>query len=62
MVDYENVVKDLRLNWLKNIVDDSYNSFWKLYLSDLLSSHRGLVLLYCNYDVHRLNTFTRFLL
>ena len=38
MVDYENVVKDLRLNWLKNIVDDSYNSFWKLYLRIVFTS------------------------
>ena len=52
MFDYEKIVKAPRLNWLKKIVDDSYNSSWKLYLSDLLSSHRGLFLLNCNYDVH----------
>ena len=45
MVDYENMIKALRLSWLKKIVDDSYNSFWKLYLSDFLSSHGGLFLL-----------------
>ena len=43
MIDYENMIKALRLSWLKKIVDDGYNCFWKLYLSDLLSSHGGLV-------------------
>ena len=50
------MVKALRLIWLKNIVDDRYNSFWQLYLSDLLSSHEGLFLPNCDYDVDKLNT------
>ena len=60
MVDYENMIKALRLSWLKKIVDDGYNCFWKLYLSDLLSSHGGLFLLNCNYDVDKLNTLPDF--
>ena len=62
MVDYENMIKALRLSWLKKIVDDGYNCFWKLYLSDLLSSHGGLFLLNCNYDVDKLNTLADLLL
>ena len=42
MVDYESMVKALRLSWLKRIIDDSFSSFWKLYLNDLLSRHGGL--------------------
>ena len=57
MVDYENMVKTLRLNWLK-VVDDSYNSLWKLYLTYLLSSHGGLFLLNCNYDDDKLKINT----
>ena len=55
MVDYENMVKALRLSWLKRIIDDSCSSFWKLYLNDLLSSHGGLFLFNCNYAVDKLN-------
>ena len=62
MVDYENMIKALRLGWLKKIVDHGYNCFWKLYLSDLLSSHGGLFLLDCNYDVVRLNTYPIFIM
>ena len=43
-MDYENIVIALRLNWLRRIVYDSYNSGWKFYLNDLLSSHGGLFL------------------
>ena len=35
MVDYENMVKALRLSWLKRIIDDSCSGFWKLHLNDL---------------------------
>ena len=54
--DYENMVTALRLNWLRRIVDD--NSFWKLYLNDLLSSPGGLFVFTCYYDVDKLNTLT----
>ena len=53
MVDYENTLIALRFNRLRRIVDDSYNSFWKLYLNDLLSSHGELFLFKCNYDVDK---------
>ena len=56
MVDYENTVITLRLSRLRRIFDDSYDSFWKLYLNDLLSSHGGFFLLKCNYDFGKLNT------
>ena len=60
MVDYENMVKALRLSWLKRITDDSRSSFWKLYLNDLLSSHGGLFVFNCNYAVDRLNILPHF--
>ena len=55
MVDYENMVKALRLSWLKRTIDDSCSSFWKLYLNDLLSSQGGLLVFNCNYAVDKLN-------
>ena len=58
MVDYENMVKALRLSWLKRIIDDSCSSFWKLYLNDLLSSHGGLFVFNCNYAVNNIQSTT----
>ena len=55
MVDYKNMVKALRLSWLKRIIDDSCSGFWKLYLNDLLSSNGGLFVFNCNYAVDKLN-------
>ena len=46
LVDYENIVIALRLNWLRRIVDDSYNSFWKFYLNDFLISSHGELFLF----------------
>ena len=43
MVDYENMVKALRLSWLKRIIDDS------------CSSHGGLFVFNCNYAANKLN-------
>ena len=54
-VDYENMVKALRLSWLKRIINDSCSSFWKLYLNDLLRSHGGLFVFNGNYVVDKLN-------
>lgn len=55
MVDYENMVKALRLSWLKRIIDDSCSGFWKLYFNDLLSSNGGLFVFNSNYAVDNLN-------
>ena len=35
MLDYDNMVKALRLSWLKRIVDPYYVGFWKSYLDHL---------------------------
>ena len=65
MLDYENMVKALRLSWLKRIVDPDYFGFWKSYLDHLLVYEGGLFLIQCNYDINRLTisaTFYRELL
>ena len=36
MLDYDNMVKALRLSWLKRIVNPDYFGFWKSYLDQLL--------------------------
>ena len=54
MLDYDNMVKALRLSWLKRIVDPDYVSFWKSYLDLLLENEGGLFLIQCNYDINRL--------
>ena len=53
MVDYDNMVKALRLSWLKRIVDPDYFGFWKSYLDHLLVNEAGLFLIQCNYDINR---------
>ena len=54
MIDYENMIKAIRLSWLKGIMDVECSSFWKLYLDYLLSKQRGLFILKCNY-VNQMN-------
>ena len=54
MLDYDNMVKALRLSWLKRIVDPDYVGFWKCYLDLLLVNEGGLFLIQCNYDINRL--------
>ena len=41
MLDYDNMVKVLRLSWLKRIVDPDYFGFWKSYLDHLLVNEGG---------------------
>ena len=53
MLDYDNIVKALRLSWLKRIVDPDYFGFWKSYLDHLLVNEGGLFLIQCNYDINR---------
>ena len=55
MIDYENMIKALRLSWLKRIMDVECSGFWKLYLDYLLSKQGGLFIFQCNYDVNQIN-------
>ena len=55
MIDYETIVKALRLSWLKRIVDVECCGFWKH-----LSNKGGLFLLECNYDVKQTNSLPIF--
>ena len=41
IIDYDNMVKALRLSWLKRIVDPDYFGFWKSYLDHLLVNKGG---------------------
>ena len=61
MLDYDNMVKALRLSWLKRIVDPDYSGFWKSYLDHLLVNEGGLFLIQCNYDVNRLTILSNLL-
>ena len=42
MIDYETIVRALRLSWLKQIVDVECCGFWKHYLNYFLSNKGGL--------------------
>jgi len=55
MIDYETILRALRLSWLKRIVDIECCGFWKHYLNYLLSNKGGLFFLECNYDVKQTN-------
>ena len=55
MIDYENIVKAMRLSWLKRIFDENYTGFWKSYLDHSLGGYGGLFLFNCNYDPNKLN-------
>ena len=56
MIDYETMIKALRLSWLKRITDEDASGFWKCYLNYLLEKEGGLfLLLQCNYDVNQMN-------
>ena len=43
MLDYDSMVKALRLGWLKRIVDPDYFGFWKSYLDHLLVNEGGFI-------------------
>jgi len=60
MLDYDNMVKALRLSWLKRIVDPDYFGFWKSYLNHLLVNEGRLFLIQCNYIINRLTTSATF--
>ena len=50
MIDYESMIKALRLSWLKRIFDKNCNGFWKSYFNYLLKNQGGQFLLECNYS------------
>ena len=60
MIDYDNMVKSLSLNYLKRIVDPDYSGFWKSYFYFILKNNGGLFLLQCNYDVNQTTILTTF--
>ena len=60
MLDYDNMVKALRLSWLKRIVDADYFGFWKSHLDHLLVNEGGLFLIQCNYDINRVTISANF--
>jgi len=60
MLDYDHIIKALRLSWLKRIIDPDYSGFWKLYLNYLLRSEGGLFLIECNYDINHVTLPTTF--
>ena len=59
MVDIENMIKSLRLAWLKRIFGNN-SSAWKNYFEYLLKETGGLVLFNCNYNVKDLTISSQF--
>ena len=60
MIDYETMIKALRLSWLMRITDEDSSGFWKSYLDYLLDNEGGLFLFQCNYDVNQINISSTF--
>ena len=60
MLDYDSMIKALRLSWLKRIVDPEYSNLWKVYLNYLLRNEGGLFLIQCNYDINQVTLPTTF--
>ena len=60
MLDYDSMIKALRLSWLKRIVDPDYSGFWKSYLNYLLQNEGGLFLVQCNYEINQVTLPTTF--
>ena len=60
MLDYDSMIKALRLSWLKRIVDPEYFNLWKVYLNYLLRNEGGLFLIQCNYDINQVTLPTTF--
>ena len=55
MIDFESMIKALRLSWLKRITDKDCSGFWKCYLDYLLSRQGGLFLFQCIYDINQIS-------
>ena len=60
MIDYETMIKALRLSWLMRITDEDSSGFSKSYLDYLLDNEGDLFLLQCNYDVNQINISSTF--
>ena len=50
MIDFETMVKSLRLTWLKRIFGEN-DGAWKSYIRQRLKQAGGFFLFRCNYDV-----------
>ena len=50
MIDFETMVKSLRLTWLKRIFGET-DGAWKSYINQILEQYGGFFLFHCNYDV-----------
>ena len=50
MIDFETMVKSLRLTWLKKIFGEN-DGTWKSYIRHILKQSGGFFLFCCNYDV-----------
>ena len=50
MIDFETMVKSLRLAWLKRIFGEN-DGAWKSYIQQILKQSGGFCLFRCNYDV-----------
>ena len=55
MIDYGNMIKALRLSWLKPMSDVDSSGFWKTYLNYFLHNQGGLFLFQCNHDIKQTN-------
>lgn len=55
MIDYEIMIKVLRLSWLMCIMDEDLLGFWKFYFDYFLDNEGGFFLFQCNYDVNQIN-------
>lgn len=61
MIDFETMIRALRLSWLKRILDVDCSGFWKDYLNYALSNQGGsLFFLQCNYDTKQINISSTF--
>ena len=50
MIDFETMVKSLRLTWLKRIFSET-DGAWKSYIRQILEQYGVFFLFLCNYDV-----------
>ena len=59
MIDLENMIKSLRLAWLKRIFQCN-NGAWRNFLRFLLEPFGGLFLFHCNYDFKEISISSKF--
>ena len=59
VLDFETLVKSVRLSWLKRLYA-SENAGWKCYLSHLFKPFGGLFLFHCDYDPKGYNISNQF--